>query len=230
MKLLDSSWVDLGIRKHCGVRYKGGIVPEILGRSAIFAGVLYTAFVAWSLYGAVIPVETHMFRMVHLEFIFALGFLVYPISPRPARWSVWLDVGLAVLGVASIIYALFDLEHFIRRSTLPDPLDVFFGIAAILLLLELSRRPVDNTFTLVMVAPALVKVGVSVHVEHLLAFCFAVLSEVSPPVGLSPSAICCDHGGQSVRIDDAGLEILASGLPCAVLLLGNSRGRKFAHH
>ncbi len=122
---------------------------EVLGRSAVFIGILYTAFVGWSLYGAVFPVETHTFRMVHLGFIFALGFLVYPVFPRAGRWSVYLDITLAVLGAACIVYALSDLDQFLRRSTLPDPLDVFFGIAAILLLLELSRRVVDNTFTLV---------------------------------------------------------------------------------
>jgi TRAP-type uncharacterized transport system fused permease subunit len=45
------------------------------------------------------------------------------------------------------------------------------------------------------VAPALVKVGIPVHVAHLLAFYFAVLSEVSPPVGLSPSAAAAVTGG-----------------------------------
>ena len=57
--------------------------------------------------------------------------------------------------------------------------------------------PITATYimTVVMVAPALVKVGVSVHVAHLLAFYFAVLSEVSPPVGLSPSAAAAITGG-----------------------------------
>jgi TRAP-type uncharacterized transport system fused permease subunit len=49
--------------------------------------------------------------------------------------------------------------------------------------------------TVVMVAPALVKIGVPVHVAHLLVFYFAVLSEVSPPVGLSPSAAAAVTGG-----------------------------------
>jgi TRAP-type uncharacterized transport system fused permease subunit len=39
------------------------------------------------------------------------------------------------------------------------------------------------------------KVGVPEHVAHLLAFYFAVLSEVSPPVGLSPSAAAAVTGG-----------------------------------
>jgi TRAP-type uncharacterized transport system fused permease subunit len=46
-----------------------------------------------------------------------------------------------------------------------------------------------------MVAPALVKLGVPEHVAHLLVFYFAVLSEVSPPVGLSPCAAAAVTGG-----------------------------------
>jgi len=112
-------------------------------------GVLYAGFVAWSLYGAIFLVETYIFRMFHMAFIFALAFLVYPMRPNASRWTRWLDLILALLGVAAIVYALWDLDTFIRRSTLPDPLDLFFGLIAILLLLEISRRIVDNTFTLV---------------------------------------------------------------------------------
>ena len=112
-------------------------------------GVLYAGFVAWSLYGAIFLVETYIFRMVHMAFIFALAFLVYPMRPNASRWTRWLDLILALLGVAAIVYALWDLDTFIRRSTLPDPLDLFFGLIAILLLLEISRRIVGNTFTLV---------------------------------------------------------------------------------
>jgi len=83
--------------------------------------------------------------MVHLGFIFALGFLVYPASGTSPRWSIWIDCGPALLGVASVVYALVDLDRFIRRSTLPEPLDLFFGISTIVLLLELSRRAVDKT-------------------------------------------------------------------------------------
>jgi TRAP transporter 4TM/12TM fusion protein len=114
-------------------------------------GALYVGFVAWSLYGAVVPIETHLFRMIHLAFILALAFLAYPFSKTSGRWSFGIDLLLALLGVACVVYALTDLDQFIRRSTLPEPWDIFFGIAAILLLLELSRRVVDNTFTLVVV-------------------------------------------------------------------------------
>jgi TRAP-type uncharacterized transport system fused permease subunit len=57
--------------------------------------------------------------------------------------------------------------------------------------------PITATYimTVVMVAPALVKLGVPEHVAHLLVFYFAVLSEVSPPVGLSPCAAAAVTGG-----------------------------------
>jgi len=113
--------------------------------------VFYVAFVAWSLYGAVVPVETYLFRMVHMGFIFALSFLVFPFSKNARRPLRWLDLLLAALGAATIAYALLDLDEFIRRSTVPEPVDFFMGVAAIVLLVEISRRVVGNAFTLVLV-------------------------------------------------------------------------------
>lgn len=89
---------------------------EIREKFAVVIGVLYVAFVAWSLYGAVFPVETHTFRMVHLAFIFGLAFPVHPLARKAERWAWWLDLCLAVLGVAAVVYALGDLDQFIRRS------------------------------------------------------------------------------------------------------------------
>jgi len=113
--------------------------------------LLYAAFVLWSLYGAVAPVETYLFRMVHMGFIFALAFLVFPTS-KDSCWGFWVDLLLAALGVLTIAYALSDLEQFVRRSTLPDPPDFYIGILAILLLVEISRRVVGGGFTLVLTA------------------------------------------------------------------------------
>jgi TRAP transporter 4TM/12TM fusion protein len=113
--------------------------------------LLYIGFVGWSLYGAVVPIETYLFRMVHMAFIFALAFLVYPTSKDAGSRTRWLDVGLAILGVITIAYALMDLDQFVRRSTLPEHADFWLGIAAIVLLVEISRRTVGTAFTLVLV-------------------------------------------------------------------------------
>jgi TRAP transporter 4TM/12TM fusion protein len=83
--------------------------------------------------------------------IFALAFPAYPMLKKsfPKGWIA--DVILAALGVATIVWALCDVDQFIRRSTLPDPPDFYFGLIAIILLAELSRRVVGMTFTLVLV-------------------------------------------------------------------------------
>lgn len=124
---------------------------EIKGVSAWVMGIFYVAFVGWSLYGAVTPIETYVFRMVHMGLIFALAFPAYPMLKKsfPKGWIA--DVILAALGVATIVWALCDVDQFIRRSTLPDPPDFYFGLIAIILLAELSRRVVGMTFTLVLV-------------------------------------------------------------------------------
>ena len=113
--------------------------------------LLYLAFVTWSLYGALVPVETYAFRMIHMGFIFALAFLAFPLSKDEGHWTRWLDLFLVVLGIATIVYALWDMDEFIRRSTVPEPADFILGVAAILLLIEISRRLVGNAFTLVLV-------------------------------------------------------------------------------
>jgi TRAP transporter 4TM/12TM fusion protein len=122
---------------------------ELQGKAAWAIGALYVGFVGWSLYGAIFPVETYIFRMIHMAFIFGLAFLVYPVRSNAGRWTIWPDLLLAILGVATIAYTFLDMDQFIRRSTLPEPMDLFFGIAAILLLLEISRRIVGSTFTAV---------------------------------------------------------------------------------
>ena len=126
-------------------------MPQPTHRVAWVVRLLYVAFVAWSLYGAVVPIETYAFRMVHMGFIYALSLLVYPASKKAGPWTRWLDIGLAILGVASIAYPFFDMDQFIRRSTLPEPVDFWLGIVAILLLVEISRRVVGGAFTLVLV-------------------------------------------------------------------------------
>jgi TRAP transporter 4TM/12TM fusion protein len=111
---------------------------------------LLVVFVAWSLYGAITPIETYVFRMVHMGLIYALAFFVFPLS-KTRRWTRGVDALLALAGLAAIGWALFDLDEFSRRSTLPDPPDFWLGLVAILLLVEMSRRVVGATFTIVLV-------------------------------------------------------------------------------
>jgi len=124
---------------------------ESRGFKTTLLNVLYFVFVVWSVYGAAMTIETYAFRMVHVALILALGFLAMPIRPKAGKLLLGLDVVLAGIGIAAIAYALFDLDQFIRRSTLPETWDMIFGIIMILMLVELSRRTVGRTFTIVLV-------------------------------------------------------------------------------
>ena len=108
-----------------------------------------------------------------------------------------------LLAAAGMIVGTFSLTGLgLKISSLIMSLSGGYTIAALFLALLASMivglsLPITATYimTVVMVAPALVKVGLQAHVAHMLAFYFAVLSEVSPPVGLSPSAAAAVTGG-----------------------------------
>jgi TRAP transporter 4TM/12TM fusion protein len=108
-----------------------------------------------------------------------------------------------LLAAAGLIVGVFTLTGLgLKISTIIMSLSGGSVIVVLFLALFTSfiiglSLPITATYimTVVMVAPALVKVGVPDYVAHLLAFYFAVLSEVSPPVGLSPTAAAAVTGG-----------------------------------
>jgi TRAP transporter 4TM/12TM fusion protein len=73
--------------------------------------------------------------------------------------------------------------------------------AAIALWILGLALPITATYIIaaVIVAPALVKLGVSELAAHMFIFYYAVLSEVSPPVGLSPMAAAALTGGNPFK-------------------------------
>ncbi len=75
---------------------------------------------------------------------------------------------------------------------------ILAGVALWILGLAL---PITATYIIaaVMVAPALTKRGVSELAAHMFIFYYAVLSEVSPPVGLSPMAAAALTGGNAFK-------------------------------
>jgi TRAP-type uncharacterized transport system fused permease subunit len=61
--------------------------------------------------------------------------------------------------------------------------------------------PITATYIVaaVIVAPAITKLGVSELAAHMFIFYYSILSEVSPPVGLSPMAAAALTGGRPFR-------------------------------
>jgi TRAP transporter 4TM/12TM fusion protein len=101
---------------------------------------LAVAMSLFALYSAVVPVTTQILRSAFVALLLALSFLYYPMTPKSKGRVTLIDIGLAVSGLASISYMLFDFEDFIYRAVTPERWDLIFGVVFILLILEATRR------------------------------------------------------------------------------------------
>lgn len=74
-------------------------------------------------------------------------------------------------------------------------------LAAIVLWILGLALPITASYIIaaVIVAPALIKIGVPEYAAHMFIFYYAILSEVSPPVGLSPIAAAAITGGNPFK-------------------------------
>jgi TRAP transporter 4TM/12TM fusion protein len=102
--------------------------------------VLLVAMSLFHLYAAVEIVPAQVLRPAHVGFVLLLVYLLFPIAPRFRNRLMWWDVACAVLGVATIVYLLGGGDDIWDRNVVPTQLDVFFGVAFVLLVLEACRR------------------------------------------------------------------------------------------
>jgi TRAP transporter 4TM/12TM fusion protein len=117
-----------------------GVTRRLSGPLDIFITVIAVSMSLYHLYAAVGTVTTQILRGVHVAFVLFLGFLVFPPIKKFKHRIAWYDIGLALLGVSTIAYMLFDFEEFIYRAVTPTFWDKAFGIIFILLVLEVTRR------------------------------------------------------------------------------------------
>ncbi len=122
-------------------------VPEgIIGLLVTIACVvlaLFTIQMAFRVtYGPIIT------RAAHLIFAIPLIFLLYPAAARWRGRSIpWFDYVLAALSTAAFGWAIFSAERYELRMAYSDPrepLDIVFGVIAILVVFEATRRTVGS--------------------------------------------------------------------------------------
>jgi TRAP transporter 4TM/12TM fusion protein len=117
-----------------------GVTRRLSGFMETFITVVAVFMSLYHLYAAVTTVTTQILRGVHVAFVLFLGFLVFPSSRKSKQRIAWYDFLLALLGVATIAYMLFDFEEFIYRAVTPTSWDLLFGVLFIALILEVARR------------------------------------------------------------------------------------------
>jgi len=122
------------------VEQEEGASRKLEGKTAAVATWIAVAMSLYHLYAAYAIIPAHVLRATHVGFVLLLLFLLFPAAPRWRSRIHWSDVVLALLGVSTIAYLLVDFDDFIERAVTPTRLDLFFGVALILLVLEGVRR------------------------------------------------------------------------------------------
>ncbi len=97
--------------------------------------------------------NAHVQRAVHLAFILALTFLLFPARRQKGSGSLpWYDVLLALAGAGVGLYIPLDYQALVLRAGLPSTLDLALGFATILLVMEASRRIIGWPMVILSVA------------------------------------------------------------------------------
>lgn len=102
--------------------------------------IVAVAMSLFHLYAAYAIVPAQVLRMTHVTMVLAFVFITFPIAARYKNRLMWWDILFALIAIAALIYALKGGDDFTDRNTFPLTMDVVFGSALILLILEAVRR------------------------------------------------------------------------------------------
>jgi TRAP transporter 4TM/12TM fusion protein len=131
-----------------GQRHLGGWLGWAVRVATIVLPLLtiLVAFTGWF--------DTMTRRSGHLVFAIPLIFLLYPWRPGKTRLGIG-DLGLAAAAVAAFGWIIVERERIMWRLVYVDPIswaDMIFGITAIVLVLEATRRTLGWTLVILALA------------------------------------------------------------------------------
>ena len=115
--------------------------------------VICIAFSAFHLYTAAMGAyPPQIQRAAHLGFVLVLIYLLYPARATASKHKLaWYDALLALAGGTVCAYIIWNYDVIVLDAGPPTEMDFWFGCAAILLVLEATRRIVGLPITLVAV-------------------------------------------------------------------------------
>ncbi|QUH24805.1 TRAP transporter permease [Serpentinicella alkaliphila] len=126
---------------------------NLKGNVAKLVGILAIAMSLFHLYtaglGSLLVMKQ---RSTHLLFVLSIGFLLYPISKTRNKNKIpFYDWIFAGAGVVVTSYIFLNFESIVRRGGMPTTLDIVFGITAVLLVLEMTRRSIGPELPIIAV-------------------------------------------------------------------------------
>ena len=114
---------------------------RLRGGAGLLARALAAALAVYGLYWVVAILDARIYRTSFLLIALLLTFLLYP-SRRSRKGDVpsLVDWTFAAAVLVSLGWPLIDAGDFFHRAATPTPIDLALGAAAILLILEATRR------------------------------------------------------------------------------------------
>jgi len=77
---------------------------------------------------------------LHMLFVLAIGYLMFPLTPKNPKKTLKLDFVFSIIGVIVSLYLVFFENALHARNEVPILTDLIFAALAILLVIELTRR------------------------------------------------------------------------------------------
>ncbi len=117
-----------------------GAANKLSGWRAALVTLLAVGVSIYHLYAAYGIVPAQVLRPVHVGVVLLLTFLLFPMIKRFRNRIMWWDLVVAALAIGSIVYMIMGGDDLMDRNTTPDPWDIFFGVALVVLVMEAMRR------------------------------------------------------------------------------------------
>jgi TRAP transporter 4TM/12TM fusion protein len=109
-----------------------------MGTRGTLASVLGFALAAYALYWVLGIVDPHVYRVTFLMVAIVLTIVAHP-SGSSKLHVAW-DVLWIALTIGAFAWPLLDIEAFVNRAATPNTTDIIAGVAALLVVLESTRR------------------------------------------------------------------------------------------
>jgi len=139
----DATHGEHAAAKHAEPAFdETGVKRELGGLAAKAVAAVALAFSVYQLViAAFAPLSSLPTRSIHVGFLLALAFLIYPVSARAERKRIAVyDAALALLAFALALYHLVFESALIQRSGDPSVTDLVVGAIFVVLVFDAARR------------------------------------------------------------------------------------------
>ena len=133
------------------IEQEEGAQHKFPGGWGLFLSLVAVGMSVFHLYAAYGYITTTALRYAHVAFVLFLGFTLFPWRRAARNRFSWFDLVLALVGVATLVYAIWGGDDFLDRSTLPNLWDNILGVTLVVLVLEAARRTTGWIMPLVVV-------------------------------------------------------------------------------